>query len=102
GRLAPGFVAELFGSHDGDPEATVLGFFYTFGMLTLMFVAGATARHLLGRENRQATGIILGLGTTLPFVLALAVAPTLPLERFMGVAGSRDALIIVFAAAAAV
>ncbi|MGH9041833.1 MAG: cation:proton antiporter [Acidimicrobiia bacterium] len=101
GNLAPGFVENLFGAK-GDAKATLLSFFYTFGMLMLMFVAGATAKHLLGKENRRATGIILGIGTTLPFVLALVVAPMLPLHRFVGVAGSEDALILVFAAAAAV
>ena len=71
-------------------------------MLMLMFVAGAAAKHLLGKENRKATAFILGLGTPLPFLFALLVAPLLPLERFMGTAGSESAVILVFASAAAV
>jgi Kef-type K+ transport system membrane component KefB len=101
GNLAPGFVSNIFGGKN-DPESTAMTFFYNFGMLMLMFVAGATAKHLLGKENRRATGIILGIGTTMPFILALLVAPVLPLHRFVGVAGSENALILVFACAAAV
>ena len=101
-KVAPGFSADIFGSGKSDPKAIVLTFFYNFGMLMLMFVAGAAAKHLLGKENRKATAFILGLGTPLPFLFALLVAPALPLERFMGSAGSESAVILVFAAAAAV
>ena len=101
-KVAPGFAADVFGSGKTDPKAIVLNFFYNFGMLMLMFVAGAAAKHLLGKENRKATAFILGLGTPLPFIFALLVAPLLPLDRFMGTAGSESAVILVFAAAAAV
>lgn len=102
GKVAPGFAADLFGAGKTDPRAIVLGFFYNFGMLMLMFVAGASAKHLLGKENRKATAFILGLGTPLPFLFALLVAPLLPIEQFMGSAGSEQAVILVFACAAAV
>ncbi len=101
-KVAPGFSADIFGAGKSDPKAVVLNFFYNFGMLMLMFVAGAAAKHLLGKENRKATAFILGLGTPLPFLFALLVAPALPLDRFMGTAGSESAVILVFAAAAAV
>jgi len=102
GRLSPGFAANLFGSGNGDPKAVVLGFMYDLGLLMLMFVSGCAAKHLLGKANRRATAWILGIGTPLPFLIALVVAPMLPLERFMGTAHSRQALVLVFAAAAAV
>ena len=101
-KVAPGFSADIFGADKTNPKAIVLNFFYNFGMLMLMFVAGAAAKHLLGKENRKATAFILGLGTPLPFLFALLVAPALPLERFMGTAGSESAVVLVFAAAAAV
>jgi Kef-type K+ transport system membrane component KefB len=101
-KIAPGFSAEVFGADKTSSKAVVLSFFYNFGMLMLMFVAGAAAKHLLGKENRKATAFILGLGTPLPFLLALLVAPMLPLGRFMGTAGSEAAVILVFASAAAV
>jgi Kef-type K+ transport system membrane component KefB len=102
GKLAPGFVADIFGASKTNPKAIVLSFLYNFGMLMLMFVAGAAAKHLLGKENRKATAFVLGIGTPLPFLLALGVAPLLPLDRFMGTAGSESAVILVFACAAAV
>lgn len=73
-KVAPGFSADIFGAGKTDPRALVLSFFYNFGMLMLMFVAGAAAKHLLGKENRKATAFILGLGTPLPFLFALLVA----------------------------
>ncbi|MEW6477156.1 MAG: cation:proton antiporter [Actinomycetota bacterium] len=101
-QVAPGFSADVFGADKTSPKAVVLSFFYNFGMLMLMFVAGAAAKHLLGKENRKATAFILGLGTPLPFLLALLVAPMLPLAEFMGTAGSETAVVLVFATAAAV
>jgi Kef-type K+ transport system membrane component KefB len=102
GKVAPALSANLFGGDKTDPKAIVLGFMYHFGLLMLMFVSGCAARHLLGKENRQATAWILGIGTPLPFLAALLLAPILPLDRFMGTAESRQALTLVFATAAAV
>ncbi|MFI0444952.1 cation:proton antiporter [Actinomadura sp. 6N118] len=100
--MAPGIAAQVFGDGDKSPSAVVLGFFYHLGLLLLMFVSGASVRNVLGKENRKPTAWILSLGTPLPFFLALAVAPLLPLEAFMGDAGSKPAVILVFAIAAAV
>ncbi len=102
GTLAPGLTADLFGVGKGDPKTVVLGFLYNLGLLMLMFVSGCAAKHLLGKQNRRATAWILGIGTPLPFVIALFVAPVLPLQHFTGTAGSREAVVLVFAAAAAV
>jgi Kef-type K+ transport system membrane component KefB len=102
GLLAPDLAAQIFGDGDKTPAAVVLGFFYHLGLLLLMFVSGASVRNVLGKENRKPTAWILGLGTPLPFFLALAIAPLLPLEAFMGDAGSKPAVVLVFAIAAAV
>ena len=102
GKIAPDFAADLFGADKTDPKALVLAFMNNFGLLMLMFVSGCAAKHLLGAENRRATAWILGIGTPLPFFIALFVAPLLPLEYFTGVAGSEEAVVLVFAAAAAV
>ena len=102
GHLAPATATGLFGAGKDDPTAVVLGFLYHFGLLLLMFVSGSSVRHVLGRENRQATAWILGLGTPLPFFLALFLAPLLPLDAFTGRAGSEAAVVLVFAVAAAV
>ena len=102
GQLAPGVSASLFGASPEDPTRVVLGFLYHLGLLLLMFVSGASVRHVLGKENRGPTAWLLGLGTPLPFFVALGVAPLLPLDAFMGAAGSESAVVLVFAVAAAV
>ncbi|CAM4143915.1 cation:proton antiporter [Nocardia ninae] len=102
GLLAPDTAARIFGDGGDDPATVVIGFLYHLGLLLLMFVSGASARNVLGKENWKPTAWILGLGTPLPFFLALAVAPLLPLEDFMGDAGSEPAVILVFAVATAV
>ncbi|WP_280396234.1 cation:proton antiporter [Nocardia brasiliensis] len=102
GQLAPGFATELFGTDDAASRAVLLGFLYHLGLLLLMFVSGCAAKHLLGSQNRRATAWILGIGTPLPFLLALGAAPLLPLGAFTGTAGSTHAVVLVFAAATAV
>ncbi len=102
GLLAPGVTAQLFGSGAKDAPTVVLGFLYHLGLLLLMFVSGVGVRNVLGRENRRATAWLVGVGTTVPFFLALALAPLLPLETVTGTAGSRPALVLVFAIATAV
>lgn len=102
GKLAPGFAADLFGTGNPESKAVVFGFLYNLGLLMLMFVSGCAAKHLLGRDNRKATAWILGIGTPLPFFIALCAAPLLPLEKFTGSAGSEQAVVLVFAAATAV
>ena len=102
GEIAPGFAADVFGADATDPRAIVLAFSYNLGLILLMFGSGCAVKRLLGKENRKPTAWILGLGTPLPFFIALAVAPLLPLEHFTGSAGSESAVVLVFAAAAAV
>lgn len=102
GKVAPGFAADLFGAETSDPQSVVLSFMYNLGLLMLMFVSGAAAKHLLGKENIRPTAWILGIGLPLPFVIGLVVAPMLPLEHFTGSADSQRAVVLVFAIATAV
>jgi Kef-type K+ transport system membrane component KefB len=102
GLLAPGVAQQIFGNGDADAPTVVLGFLYNLGLLLLMFISGASVQNVLGRENRKATGWLIGLGMPLPFFFALALTPLLPLEKFMGPAGSKPAVILIFAIGAAV
>ena len=102
GLLAPGAAAAIFGDGDQDPSTIVLAFFYQLGLLLLMFVSGASVRNVFGKENRKPTAWIVGLGTPLPFFVALVLALFLPLDAFMGSADSKPALVLVFAIATAV
>ena len=102
GHFAPGTSANLFGDGSTDPSTAVLGFLYHLGLLLLMFVSGASVRHVLGKEDRKPIAFILAIGTPLPFFLALFAAPLLPLDKVVGTAGSRPAVVLVFAIAVAV
>jgi Kef-type K+ transport system membrane component KefB len=102
GLVAPGVAEHIFGDGETDATTVVLVFLYNLGLLLLMFISGASVRNVLGKENRKPTAWLLGLGTPLPFFLALGLAPFLPLEAFMGPAGSKPAVVLVFAVAAAV
>ena len=102
GLLAPGVAAAIFGNGQRDSSTVVLGFLYHLGLLLLMFVSGASVRNVLGKDNRRPTAWMLGLGTTIPFFAALSAALLLPLDAVMGTAGSRPAVVLVFAIAAAV
>ncbi|MFE9581495.1 cation:proton antiporter [Nocardia sp. NPDC006044] len=102
GLLAPDAMARIFGDGAQDPSTVVLGFLYHLGLLLLMFVSGSSARNILGKQDWRPAAWLLGVGTPLPFFLALAVAPLLPLADFMGAAGSEPAVILVFAIATAV
>jgi Kef-type K+ transport system membrane component KefB len=102
GHFAPGTAASLFGGGSTDPSTAVLGFLYHLGLLLLMFLSGSSVRHVLDKENRKPTAFILAIGKPLPFLLALVAAPLLPVDKVMGTAGSRPALVLVLAIAVAV
>ncbi len=105
GLLAPSLSARLFGVNGSEgPIATVLSFFYWFGLMLLMFISGSQARGLLGSENRRETAWLLGVGTPLPFfiVLILGSNNVIPIEPLVGQAGQRTAALLVLAIAAAV
>lgn len=102
GHMAPRTAGMIFGNGSGDPSSVVLGFMYHLGLLMLMFVSGFSVRHVLGKENRQPTAWILGVGTPLPFFIALGLSPWLPIDSLTGEVGSRLAVILVFAIATAV
>jgi len=102
GLLAPQVTGQLFGKGQQDAPTVVLGFLYHLGLLLLMFVSGVGVRNVLGRENRRPTAWLVGVGTTVPFFLAIALSPALPLDSVMGTAHSRPALVLVFAIATAV
>jgi Kef-type K+ transport system membrane component KefB len=104
GRVAPSLSRALFGDAGGaaDANAVVLGFVYWLGLLLLMFVSGAEVRKVLSGENRRPTAWILGIGTPLPFFIALAVGSFLPLDALAGPAKQESAVLLVLAIAVAV
>jgi Kef-type K+ transport system membrane component KefB len=99
GHLVPELSsAILFGENTSDADAlqqrAVIGFLYNLGLLLLMFASGAETKGLFRREDRREVAWLGGLGTGVPFAVALAFAPLLPLDVLMGAANHRAALLL--------
>src|SRR5487761_2676665 len=67
-----------------------------------MFLAGAETQHLFSREERREVGLLLIVGTGVPFVLALLFAPWLLQSSMKGPNGNRVSLTIILAVGVAV
>jgi K+:H+ antiporter len=104
GRVAPSVSSALFGDGSDPTDSTkvVLGFVYWLGLLLLMFVSGSEVRKVLSGENRRPTAWILGVGTPLPFFIALGIGSLLPLESLAGPASDESAVLLILAIAVAV
>ena len=103
GHVAPSFAQSLFGAGGTAAAGVVLDFLYQMGLLLLLFVSGVEVRKVFAtRQARKQTWWLLGVGTSLPFLLTLAVSPFIPLGTLMGTANNRTALLLVLATAAAV
>lgn len=106
GRLAPSLSQAIFpvaaGASGPGKYEVVLSFLYNLGLLLLMFASGAETKGLFSRENRREVIWLGSVGTALPFVLALLIAPMLPLGMVMGAANQRTALLLVIGIAVAV
>jgi Kef-type K+ transport system membrane component KefB len=100
GSLAPVASHAVFAR--GESHGAVLEFLYMLGLLLLMFFSGAETRNLFNREDRREIAWLAGMGSCLPFLLALAAAQLVPLEELAGANGGDVALVLVFGIAAAV
>ena len=103
-KLAPGVFAALFGGAASPDHATqiVLDFIYSMGLLLLMFVSGSEIRRLFGRDDRRQVAWLAAVGTGLPFILAVALAPVFPVGRLAAASGPSTALLLVVGIAVAV
>jgi Kef-type K+ transport system membrane component KefB len=100
GNLAPAFSHAIFVR--GGRQEAVFEFLSMLGLLLLMFLSGVETRNLFGRHDRREIAWLASFGTLLPFLLALVVAPYIPLERVAGDNGQGIALVLVFGIAVAV
>jgi Kef-type K+ transport system membrane component KefB len=104
--VAPALSSAWFVAGDGSTDSVrsqaVVGFLYNLGLLLLMFASGAETKGLFRREERRPVAWLGGIGTGLPFVLALAAGPFLPLGVVMGPANHRISLLLVIGIAVAV
>lgn len=106
GRLAPDWSHAIFPAAGANGAVgkyeVVLSFLYNLGLLLLMFASGAETKGLFSREDRREILWLGSVGTVLPFVLALLIAPMLPLDLVAGPANQRTALLLVIGIAVAV
>jgi Kef-type K+ transport system membrane component KefB len=106
--LGPSALAEISPSVQhwifpaSGSSAAALGAVYQLGLLLLMFTAGAEMRRLLQRDAVRTVGLIASLGLVLPFALGLGLVAMLGTSRYIGTAGNRTALTLVFGMAIAV
>ena len=85
-------------SHQGN----IVDFIYWLGLLLLMFLSGAETQQLFSRDERREVGLLAGVGTGLPFMLALILGPWLIRPALAGPNGNRISLIIILAVGVAV
>jgi Kef-type K+ transport system membrane component KefB len=83
-------------------SAAALGAVYELGLLLLMFAAGAEMRRLLQRDAVRPVGLIAAFGLVLPFAAGLGLVAVLGVSNFIGTAGNKTALTLVFGMAVAV
>jgi Kef-type K+ transport system membrane component KefB len=83
-------------------QGDVQDFVYWLGLLLLMFLAGAEAQQLFTREDRRSVSWLVIVGTGIPFIAGLALAPWLIRPSLAGPAGNRISLTIVLAVGVAV
>ncbi len=90
GHFVPELAANLSNTHispgnSSEQHAPILGFLYNLGLLLLMFASGAETRGLFHPEDTRQVAWLASVGTGLPFILALVLAPLFPLHLLMGV-----------------
>ncbi len=79
-----------------------LSLFYWLGLLLLMFLSGAEARQIFGREERREVAWLTFVGTGTPFLLGLVFGPRLIGPSLSGPQGNTLSLTIILAVGVAV
>jgi Kef-type K+ transport system membrane component KefB len=83
-------------------SAAALGAVYQIGLLLLMFAAGTETRRLLQRDAIRPVALTATFGLIIPFAAGLGLVAALGVRSFMGTAGNKPALVLVFGMAVAV
>lgn len=83
-------------------SAAALGAVYQLGLLLLMFAAGAEMRRLIQRNAVRTVGLIASFGLVVPLAAGLGLVAALGVHSFIGPAGNKTALSLVFGLGVAV
>ena len=104
--LGPALLGRLpFLSHvmqSALDQGNILDFVYWLGLLLLMFLAGAETQQLFTHDERREVGWLIIVGTGLPFLIGLALAPWIIRPSLAGPNGNRISLTIILAVGVAV
>jgi Kef-type K+ transport system membrane component KefB len=80
----------------------ILDFVYWMGLLLLMFLSGAETRQLFSRDERREVGWLAIVGSGIPFVAGLLLAPWVIRPSLEGPNGNRISLTIILGVGVAV
>jgi Kef-type K+ transport system membrane component KefB len=94
--IAEHFIASA--QHHGD----IFDFIYWLGLLLLMFLAGAETQQLFSRDERRKVAWLVIVGTGLPFLIGLLLAPWVLRPSLAGPNGNRISLTIILGVGVAV
>jgi Kef-type K+ transport system membrane component KefB len=83
-------------------QGNIFDFVYWLGLLLLMFLSGAETQQLFTREERREVGWLTIVGTGLPFLVGLGLAPWVIRPSLAGPNGNRGSLMIILAVGVAV
>ena len=83
-------------------QGNILDFIYWMGLLLLMFLSGAEMQQIFSREERNKVAWLTIVGTGIPFLLGLLLAPWVIRPSLAGPNGNHIALTIILAVGVAV
>lgn len=83
-------------------QGSIFDFIYWLGLLLLMFLAGAETQQLFTRDERRQVSWLVIVGTGLPFVIGLVLAPWIIRPSLAGPNGNHISLTIILAVGIAV
>lgn len=100
GALAPGVQQSVFPAE--GVAASWLGGTYQIGLLLLMFASGAELRSVYRRGEGRTVASVTACGVVVPFIAGVLLFRLLDAKPLLGIAGNRNALLLVFALSIAV
>lgn len=83
-------------------QKNILDFVYWMGLLLLMFLSGAETRQLFSKDERREVGWLAIVGSGIPFIAGILLAPWVIRPSLTGPNGNRISMTIILAVGVAV
>lgn len=100
GAVAPAVERAMFPT--SGPAASILGGIYQFGLVFLIFLAGAELPPKGSSIERKTITYVTAIGLLVPFALGMGIVAVVDTTQFSGPTGSPVALTLIFGLAIAV